>query len=139
MATARTAPGADPYALLGVARGASLPEVKRAFRRLAMDFHPDRAGSEGLERFLAVKAAYEAILDRTAFAEPGDHRPGSARPTRSTRPARTRPRAATRPASPPAGRSGWAGARWYWEGVRERASRRRPEERVVQRPFWADS
>ena len=51
----------DPYAALGLARGASLDEVKRAYRTLAKRYHPDSAGEAATPRFLAIQAAYEAI------------------------------------------------------------------------------
>jgi hypothetical protein len=51
----------DPYRTLGLARGATLEEVKRAYRRLAKANHPDAAGPSALTRFLAIQAAYEAI------------------------------------------------------------------------------
>ena len=38
----------NPYARLGLAPGASLADVKRAYRRLAMHFHPDHAGPGSL-------------------------------------------------------------------------------------------
>ncbi len=122
MATIRTAPVANPYSLLGLAPGAPLAEVKRAYRRLAMDSHPDRAGSGKLETFLAVKAAYEWIVAHPSFVAPGDRRRGSVRPATTTRrPRRPAPMAA-RPAPATAPRSSWPGGRWYWEGMRERAS-----------------
>ncbi len=54
----------DLYEVMGVSRDASQEDIKRAFRRLAMEFHPDRnkeAGAE--ERFKAVAAAYEVLSD----------------------------------------------------------------------------
>ncbi len=33
----------DPYALFGVARGAALDEVKRAYREMVRTYHPDKA------------------------------------------------------------------------------------------------
>jgi len=51
----------DPYRTLGLARGASLDEVKRAYRRLAKINHPDAAGPGALPTFLAIQAAYEEI------------------------------------------------------------------------------
>ena len=54
----------DLYSTLGVQRGASQEEIKRAFRKLAMEFHPDRNKSEGAEgRFKQVNAAYEVLSD----------------------------------------------------------------------------
>tara|TARA_B100000700_G_scaffold296336_1_gene360088 strand:+ start:4483 stop:5349 length:867 start_codon:yes stop_codon:yes gene_type:complete len=53
----------DPYQVLGVSRGASDAEIKKAFRKLARQFHPDRnEGSASAEaRFKEVQAAYDAI------------------------------------------------------------------------------
>ncbi len=53
----------DPYQVLGVSRGASDAEIKKAFRKLARQFHPDRnEGSTSAEsRFKEVQAAYDSI------------------------------------------------------------------------------
>src|SRR4051794_20162601 len=53
----------DPYAALGLEPGASLEEVRRAFRRIAKDTHPDIHGNdpEKLARFREATAAYEQI------------------------------------------------------------------------------
>ncbi len=51
----------DPYQVLGLPRGASLEDVKRAYRGLAKANHPDAAGPAALPRFLAIQAAYESI------------------------------------------------------------------------------
>ncbi len=58
----------DPYRILGLARGASLDEVKRAYRRLAKTHHPDAAGSGALSRFLAIQAAYEQLVEGSGRA-----------------------------------------------------------------------
>ena len=39
----------DYYDVLGVARNASAEELKKAFRRLAMEYHPDRNKEAGAE------------------------------------------------------------------------------------------
>ncbi|MCI0347343.1 MAG: J domain-containing protein [Chloroflexi bacterium] len=52
----------DPYAVLGIAPGASMTEVKRAYRRMAKAFHPDSAGEAAVPKFLALHEAYEAIV-----------------------------------------------------------------------------
>ena len=52
----------DPYAVLGIAPGASMAEVKRAYRRMAKVFHPDSAGEAAVPKFLAIHEAYEAIV-----------------------------------------------------------------------------
>ena len=120
----------NPYAQLGLRPGAPLAEVKRAYRRLAMDSHPDRAGTGHLETFLAVKAAYESIVAhpsigarRSAF-EPGDRRPATGvGATGAPRARRAAPMGA-RPASASAPRGSWPGGRWYWEGRHDRGSNR---------------
>ncbi|HLQ47878.1 MAG TPA: J domain-containing protein, partial [Candidatus Dormibacteraeota bacterium] len=38
----------DPYRVLGLARGASADEVRRAYRRLVKENHPDSAGEKAL-------------------------------------------------------------------------------------------
>jgi molecular chaperone DnaJ len=54
----------DPYSILSVDRGASPEDIKRAFRKLAMEYHPDRNKEEGAEaRFKEVNAAYEVLSD----------------------------------------------------------------------------
>ncbi len=53
----------DPHRTLGLAPGATQAEIKRAYRHLAKLYHPDSAGERTLPRFLAIQAAYEALLD----------------------------------------------------------------------------
>lgn len=55
----------DLYTLLGVARDASPQDIKRAFRTLAKELHPDVTGDdpEKAERFKAIKSAYEILSD----------------------------------------------------------------------------
>src|SRR3954453_4662490 len=55
------APEVDPFLTLGVPPGASLNEIKSAYRRLAKQYHPDAAGERALPRFLAIQAAYERL------------------------------------------------------------------------------
>ncbi|TMB98317.1 MAG: molecular chaperone DnaJ [Chloroflexi bacterium] len=60
MATTRR----DYYEVLGVPRGASSEEIKKAFRRLAMEYHPDRNKDGGAEaRFKEIGEAYEVLSD----------------------------------------------------------------------------
>ena len=61
----------DPYEILGVGRNASQEEIKRAYRRLAKQYHPDRnAGDKSAERkFKEVQAAYEVLGDAQRRAE----------------------------------------------------------------------
>lgn len=54
----------DYYALLGVSRDASPEDIKKAYRRLARELHPDvNPDPEHQERFKAVTAAYEVLSD----------------------------------------------------------------------------
>lgn len=55
----------DPYKELGVSRGASADEIKKAFRKLAKELHPDKnpGNREADERFKRVTAAFDLLGD----------------------------------------------------------------------------
>ncbi len=57
---------ADPYTTLGVARGASEDEIKKAYRKLAKELHPDRNkdNPKASERFSQVTQAYDLLTDK---------------------------------------------------------------------------
>ncbi len=56
---------ADPYTTLGVARGADEADIKKAYRKLAKQLHPDRNkdNPKASERFSDVTAAYDLLSD----------------------------------------------------------------------------
>jgi DnaJ-class molecular chaperone len=55
----------DPYTVLGVTRNASQDDIKKAYRKLAKDLHPDRHpdDSSAADRFKEVSAAYNLLGD----------------------------------------------------------------------------
>ncbi|MFC4253797.1 DnaJ domain-containing protein [Altererythrobacter xixiisoli] len=62
---------ADPYATLGVARGASEQDIKSAYRKLAKELHPDRNkdNPKASERFSDVTRAYDLLSDKDKRAQ----------------------------------------------------------------------
>lgn len=55
---------ADYYEILGVSRNASLDQIKAAYRKQALKWHPDRNKSkEAVEKFKEINKAYEVISD----------------------------------------------------------------------------
>jgi DnaJ-class molecular chaperone len=57
---------ADPYQTLGVARGASEADIKKAYRKLAKELHPDRNkdNPKASEKFSQVTNAYDLLSDK---------------------------------------------------------------------------
>lgn len=56
----------DYYDILGVKKGASAEEIKKAYRRLALKYHPDRnqGNKESEERFKELSEAYAVLSDK---------------------------------------------------------------------------
>ncbi|MDP3276474.1 MAG: molecular chaperone DnaJ [Deltaproteobacteria bacterium] len=74
-------PGRDYYEQLGVGREASADEIKAAYRRLAMQFHPDRNPNDPTaeQKFKEISEAYHVLGDadrRTQYDRYGRMQPG---------------------------------------------------------------
>ncbi len=55
----------DYYSVLGIAKGATQDAIKKAFRKLAVKYHPDKAGTDprAEERFKQINEAYDVLGD----------------------------------------------------------------------------
>lgn len=67
----------DYYSILGVSKNAEEHEIKKAYKRLAMKFHPDRnpGNAQAEEKFKDIKEAYEVLIDakkRAAYDQCGN-------------------------------------------------------------------
>ena len=72
----------DYYGILGVARNASADDIKRAYRKLAREYHPDvNPDPAAQEKFKEINAAYEVLSDpaKARDGEPGRRPPRSGR------------------------------------------------------------
>jgi DnaJ-class molecular chaperone len=56
----------DPYEVLGVSKGASEADIKKAFRSLAKKYHPDTKGGDAAaqKKFQEISAAYDILGDK---------------------------------------------------------------------------
>ncbi|MCX6763900.1 MAG: molecular chaperone DnaJ [Candidatus Moranbacteria bacterium] len=55
---------ADYYNILGVSKGASDDEIKRAYRKLAHQYHPDKSGGDE-KKFKEINEAYQVLSDKS--------------------------------------------------------------------------
>lgn len=64
----------DYYKLLCISRGASKQEIKAAYRKLALLYHPDRHGNDKVktEHFKQITMAYEFITKGSGVDGTGD-------------------------------------------------------------------
>ncbi|XP_065183049.1 dnaJ homolog subfamily B member 11-like [Sycon ciliatum] len=72
---AETLAGRDFYQILGVERGATTKQIKKAYRKLAMQYHPDKnpGNPEAEEKFKDLGAAYEVLSDEEQRKIYDDH------------------------------------------------------------------
>src|ERR1044072_2809402 len=61
----------DPYAVLGLAADASVEDAARAYKQLAKEWHPDRAGEAGAARMIQLNVAYELVRSAQRPSVPG--------------------------------------------------------------------
>lgn len=66
----------DYYGILGVAQGASSEDIKKAYRKLALETHPDRNPGDSLaeERFKKISEAYGVLIDPQKRAQYDQYR-----------------------------------------------------------------
>tara|TARA_Y100000310_G_scaffold155358_1_gene154829 strand:+ start:245 stop:892 length:648 start_codon:yes stop_codon:yes gene_type:complete len=64
----------NPYKILGVDKDATQDEIKKAFRKLALKYHPDKGGDE--EKFKQVNQAYSMISDEAKRSQHDASRDG---------------------------------------------------------------
>lgn len=55
----------DLYAVLGIKGTADADAIRRAFRTLAIEHHPDQSGDSNTERFREIREAYEVLSEPT--------------------------------------------------------------------------
>ena len=92
----------EARATLNVGQGATRREIKAAYRRLALEHHPDKGSADGGRRFQAISEAYGVLKDGGGGGGGGKERPDGRRAQQQQRRQRQGPRG-------PRGRPGGAG------------------------------
>ena len=120
----------DYYKVLGVPKDATADEIKKAYRKLAREFHPDanKGDAEAEERFKEISEAYDVLSDAKRRKEYDEARASSATAASGRRPVVPAARAAAASTSTSATSSA-AGRRGRRRRLRRRARRR------LRRPF----
>ena len=82
MSTTTNFPTTDLYAVLGVQRDASAAAIKKAFRQLSLEHHPDKAGNsaEAHDKYVSIVEAYSVLKDaqkKAAQAEKAEQKQAS--------------------------------------------------------------
>lgn len=74
-------PGKDFYKILGVAPESNEDEIKKAYRKMALKFHPDKnSDADAEDKFKEIAEAYEILTDPkkrsiyNQFGEEGEHK-----------------------------------------------------------------
>lgn len=60
------------YDILGIPQGSDITIVKKAYRKLAIEFHPDKTDGDATKtiQFLKIKQAYDELLKGTSYSQP---------------------------------------------------------------------
>ena len=57
--------GKDYYAILGIPKGSSDEDIKKAYRKMALKYHPDKnKAKDAEEKFKQVAEAYDVLSDK---------------------------------------------------------------------------
>lgn len=64
----------NPYVILGVSTTATKNDIKRAYRKLILQYHPDKnKSSDSAEMFIKIKLSYEVLRDEWSRFEYDSH------------------------------------------------------------------
>jgi curved DNA-binding protein CbpA len=105
----------DPYLLLEVPHTATIDDIKKAYRKLAKQWHPDKNGGslDAAEMFRKIKAAYDCLVDptkREAEDLKRKHREQTEAAKKAKAETQRQARAYTQPPPSNSGTSPWAAA-----------------------------